>query len=182
MLIHGLRRDVLTADARMTDDLTMLMISRHDPQRKLFLQDMPIDLGSLEALRQFIDQHAQAAGLAEEAASLLTVAAVEVLTNVVRHATGLVQGAPVTVLAEQVRGAFVVELHYLGDQYDPPADPPDTDFSTFPEGGFGLSIIHGATDDVEFIHSNGVNTVRLTCLVSDRGIDPIQTVPVPINW
>jgi len=43
----------------------------------------------------------------------------------------------------------------------PAAADPDTQFDEYPEGGFGLQIMHGACDEVAHFHDGGVNTVRL---------------------
>ena len=53
------------------------------------------------------------------------------------------------------------ELIHLGEAFTPPADIPETDFDTFPEGGFGLQIIRRGSDQVAYLHESGVATIRL---------------------
>ena len=77
-------------------------------------------------------------------------------------AQGLVEGAPVELRTRAAEGLLTIELAYLGDAYQPPAEIPQTDFGAFPEGGMGLEIIHGARDGVRYLHEAGVNTVRMT--------------------
>jgi len=90
------------------------------------------------------------------------VACVEAFTNIVRHGQGLLEGAPVELLARRAGGALVIELVHLGDAFAPPEDVAETEFGDFPEGGFGLEIIRGASDGVEYLHESGVSTVRMT--------------------
>ena len=55
---------------------------------------------------------------------------------------------------------------HLGDAFTPPAQPVEPDLSAFPEGGFGMTIIRSACSTVEFLHHEGVNTVRMTRLIA----------------
>ena len=54
-----------------------------------------------------------------------------------------------------------MNVKYLGDSFEPPAEPRETSFEAFPEGGFGLHIIYSACDQVDFLHDQGLNTVRM---------------------
>lgn len=101
------------------------------------------------------------AGLDEADADLLTVACDEAFTNVVRHADGLLSQAPIELLACRQPEQVAIDLVYLGNPYTPPADPGETDFSAYPEGGFGLKIIHGASDEARYSHADGINTLHL---------------------
>jgi hypothetical protein len=56
----------------------------------------------------------------------------------------------------------VLELVHLGAAYTPPQEAEATDFGVYPEGGFGLQIIHGASDRVQYLHDEGVNTTRMS--------------------
>jgi anti-sigma regulatory factor (Ser/Thr protein kinase) len=123
--------------------------------------EVPVRLDSIRAVRRFVAGQARAAGLDEAAAGLLVVAGVEAFTNVVRHASGGIEGAPVELVAHTVAGRFMLDLVYTGDSYAHEGPPPETDFAAFPEGGFGITIIHGASDDVEYLHDDGVNTMRI---------------------
>jgi anti-sigma regulatory factor (Ser/Thr protein kinase) len=159
MVIHALRRDLLLDQVTIADDLTMVMLLRHDLQRNLARMEVPASLESLRPVREFIA--AQSARLSEKVAGPLTVAAVEVITNVIRHATELVSDAPIELLAESSASGLQLDFKYLGAKFEPPVDPPAIDFAAYPEGGLGLGIISGATDRVDYLHHEGVNTVRL---------------------
>lgn len=162
MLVHGLRQDLMAHHATLTDDLTLAALVRHDRRRQIDRIEMPVSLGALAHLREFVDSQGLEAGLPEDRAAMLTVAAVEVMTNVIRHAQGLVPGAPVELIADRDRNGLELSFTYLGDDYTPPAEAPETDFGDFPEGGFGLYIINQACDEVVYDHQNGINIVRLT--------------------
>jgi PAS domain S-box-containing protein len=159
MVIHALRRDLLVDTATLTDDLTMVMLSRYSLERNIARLEAPVALGSLRQMREFMEIHT--AHLSESVAGPLVVAAVEVTTNVIRHAIDLVPNAPIEVVVETSPNGTQFDFNYLGARFDPPANRPDTDFSDFPEGGFGLYIIQAASDRVEHLHHLGVNTVRM---------------------
>jgi anti-sigma regulatory factor (Ser/Thr protein kinase) len=124
---------------------------------------LPIDMKSLRAFREFVEAQAVCAGLQEQAAGLLVVAGAEVFTNIVRHAKGLPKLATVDLITHNTAYELVLEVIYHGEEFIPPNQLTETDFGAFPEGGFGLNIIYLACDKVEFLHHNGVNTVRLSC-------------------
>lgn len=118
-------------------------------------------LASLQAVRGFVEVHAQQAGLAEADCGLLSVAVAEVFTNIVRHARGMPAHATVRLSALCTASVLVLQVQHPGDAFTPPQRHEDTDFAAFPEGGFGLTIIHKACDRVEYLHHQGINTVRL---------------------
>jgi anti-sigma regulatory factor (Ser/Thr protein kinase) len=88
------------------------------------------------------------------------------VTNVIRHAEGLVPGAPIALVIEDLENSVVVELMYLGEQYEPPREALESDFAAFPEGGFGLYIIQAVSKNTDYLHHEGVNTVRMMVLKS----------------
>lgn len=124
---------------------------------------LPIDLKSLRAFREFVEAQAECAGFPEQETGLLVVAGAEVFTNIVRHAKGLPKDATVELITHNTAHELVLEIVYRGEEFIPPEHLAETDFGAFPEGGFGLTIIRQACDKVEFLHHNGVNTVRLSC-------------------
>jgi PAS domain S-box-containing protein len=160
--LHALRRDLLPQGVAMQDDVTMVVVQRPAAGPPAARLELPLALDALRPLRRFVATQSAASGLDEAACALLEVACVEAFTNVVRHGRGLVEGAPVEVLASRPPGALVIDLVHLGEPFQSPARLSETDFAAFPEGGFGLQIIHGASDDVAYLHHDGVNTLRMT--------------------
>ena len=161
-LLHTLRQDLLGSDVVLQDDVTMVLVQRDLVAGGWRRIELPVRLDALRALRGFLKDSLADCGLDDGACGLLQVACVEVFTNIVRHAGGLVEGAPVELRTRAAEGLLTIELAYLGDAYQPPAEIPQTDFGAFPEGGMGLEIIHGASDEVRYLHEAGVNTVRMT--------------------
>jgi anti-sigma regulatory factor (Ser/Thr protein kinase) len=137
---------------------------RHDENRPIYRLEVPVTLSALGLIRDFVTEHTIKAAIPDDTAGPFVVAAVEVMTNIIRHATGRLSDAPVELFIRHKAGGLILETSYLGDPYAPPVDAPDTDLSTFPEGGFGLFIIRNACDKVEYRSSDGVNTVRMTLL------------------
>jgi anti-sigma regulatory factor (Ser/Thr protein kinase) len=160
-LLHTVRQDVLGSGAVLQDDVTMVLVQRDLAAGGWRRIELPVSLDALRPLRAFLKDSLSDCGLDSEACSLLQVACAEVFTNIVRHASGLVDGAPVELRAQAAQGLLTIEVVHLGDPYEPPREIPRTDFGTFPEGGMGLEIIHGASDEVRYLHDAGVNTVRM---------------------
>jgi len=161
-MLHTLRSDLLQGGVRLQDDVTMVVVQREPEAATTARIELPMRVNALRTVRDFVARHTRAAGLEEGACGLLEVACVEAFTNIVRHGQGLLEGAPVELLARRAGGALVIELVHLGDAFAPPEDVAETEFGDFPEGGFGLEIIRGASDGVEYLHESGVSTVRMT--------------------
>ena len=159
MALHAMRREMLPEGVTTVDDVTMVMLTRPDSQRHLNRLEVPATLGSLSIIREFIQ--AQVDEIAQDRAGLVTVAAVEVVTNVIRHARGLLPGAPIEVICEHTKAGIEIEFKYLGEPFAPTHKRSEVDLSNMPEGGFGLYIIEHACDQVSHLHHQGVNSVRL---------------------
>ncbi len=160
--LHTVRRKLLHPGVQLNDDVTMVLVMRPEAGNTTSRRELPISLGSLRAVRDFVRTQALDAGLPEEVAGLFEVAGVEVFTNIVRHAKGLLPGAPVELMAHCGPQELVLEFFYLGEAFIPPAEVVEADFAAFPEGGFGLTIIRSASDALVYDHHDGVNSVRMT--------------------
>jgi anti-sigma regulatory factor (Ser/Thr protein kinase) len=160
-ILHALRLKVLHKGVHVTDDVTMVLVLRTSDSASEARCELPIEMDSLRAAREFVLMHALRAGMPEQDASLFTVASIEIFTNVVRHGKGLLDYAPVELLVRCTPADFVLDIVHLGDAFVPPDEEVETDFAAFPEGGFGLTIIRHACDRVDFLHHDGVNTVRM---------------------
>lgn len=123
--------------------------------------ELPISLDSLRDVHNFVARETLQAGLPEPCAGLFNIAAMEVFTNIVRHTKGLPDHAMVTLSACCKAREFVLEVAHPGDAFTPPKHLQAAELADFPEGGFGLSIIHQACDQVVYSHCQGINTVRM---------------------
>jgi PAS domain S-box-containing protein len=157
--MHLTRRELLSDGVKLTDDMTLVLLMRleNDSHRRI---EVATSNQSLRAVRDFVAANARVADLSEAEVGLLEVAIVEVFTNIIRHAGGLLSGAPTELVARSAPGRIELDLVYLGDPVDVPAAQ-EPDLSLFPEGGFGLSIIEAVCDQVHYLHQAGVNTVRI---------------------
>lgn len=129
-------------------------------------QDVPAELASVGLVRHCVDAAERQSGLDEATGGLFTVACVEAFTNIVRHARGRPAGAPIRMGVTCLDDRLEVEFVYRGEPYEAPehVEPVRTD--DYPEGGFGLEIMRMASDALAYLHADGVNTVRLTRLLS----------------
>jgi PAS domain S-box-containing protein len=160
-ILSSLRSCLLGDGVRFTDDLTMLLVTRSDPGSAILRLELEVHLDSIAKVRTMVNEDAVRLGFSVTEASLITVAAVEAFTNIVRHAKGLLPGAPVEILSTRLQNSLQIELIYLGDYFKPAIDLHKPNLDEFPEGGFGLSIIQDVCDEVYYAHEAGVNTIRL---------------------
>ncbi len=168
MALHTLRRNLLADNVSLTDDLTLALFCRYARQRDVMRIQVPIKLSALLSVREFIGERTQKADFSEPLSAVVMVAIVELVTNVIRHAQGLLTNAPVELIGEIGSDGLTIECKYLGDYFRPETivdtdfgNLPDDGIRTLPEGGFGLSIIHQVADEVHYLHEDGVNNVRL---------------------
>jgi anti-sigma regulatory factor (Ser/Thr protein kinase) len=161
-VLHSLRRELLHDRVSINDDVSLVLVMQPPETGDKVRCELAIDMKSLRAFREFVKLQALRCGMQEAEAAMFEVASVEVFTNIVRHAQGVLVGAPVELVIQCVRQEFILEVIHLGDPFTPPEEIAETNFDVFPEGGFGLIIIRNACDRVEYLHHKGVNTVRMT--------------------
>jgi serine phosphatase RsbU (regulator of sigma subunit)/anti-sigma regulatory factor (Ser/Thr protein kinase) len=161
-VLHCLRRDLLPSDVSINDDVSLVLMMQSPEKGVRVRCELPVDMKSLRLFRDFVRQQAIRAGMAEAEAAIFVVASVEIFTNIIRHAGGLLVGAPVELVARTSGQEFILEVIHLGDAFAPPEELVETNFDVFPEGGFGLMIIRNACDRVDYLHHMGVNTIRMS--------------------
>ncbi|MBI0330949.1 SpoIIE family protein phosphatase [Burkholderia plantarii] len=161
-IVRGMRAAVeaFTNSARIPDDMTMLVLQLPDvgPNARRARLDMPRTLSQLQLLRNFVTTHT-AAGLGDDDAAALALAAVELASNIVRHDSRPGDG-PIEVVGTTGTGFAMLEFVYDGRPFTPPPELAP-DFSGESEGGFGLFIIRESCDEVSHDHANGINRVVL---------------------
>ena len=175
--LHALRREIADTGAAITDDLTLALALSSGPTERASRRELAADMDGLRHLRGLVENRCLKAGLDEESTGLFIVACVEAYTNAVRHTRARPAGAPIELVVRIEPAAVVVEIVTLGEPFQPAPIEAETDFSVFPEGGFGLSIMQQASDGVTHRHALGVNTVTLTRRRPLPGAVPGQRPP-----
>jgi anti-sigma regulatory factor (Ser/Thr protein kinase) len=161
-VLHCLRRDLLPSEVSINDDVSLLLVMQAPANSGRVRCELLIDMTSLRVLREFVRRQAMRFGMTDTEAAIIEVASVEIFTNIVRHAKGLLPGASVELVAHSSGQEFILEVIHLGEAFVPPDELVETNFDIFPEGGFGLMIIRKACDRVEYLHHMGVNTIRMS--------------------
>jgi anti-sigma regulatory factor (Ser/Thr protein kinase) len=122
-------------------------------------------MDSLSPLRKYIAKDCVQIPLDEKHSMLLTIAAVEVVTNIVRHAEGLTPESQYRVdtlfINDDKSSGIELTISYPGQPYIPNKPEDEIDYSTRPEGGFGNFIIHRSCDYIHFEYKDGHNEVKL---------------------
>lgn len=170
-ILHRMRQQLLTGTV-LTDDVTLATVRVCDFRQPMRRIELPTDPGAIGVLRALVDSGLSDAGETGPASELFTLAVVEAFTNIVRHTRGLLPQAPIEVLVRRRSDALEVELVHIGEPFAPPQHDVQTNFEEYPEGGFGLTIIRKACDRVEYLHHDGVSTVRLSRWLAPAGAGP----------
>jgi phosphoserine phosphatase RsbU/P len=150
-LLEGVRKVVTDFEhaSALRDDRTCIAIRHKSPKVEVSTElELPWDLGGLAAMRDFVEFHAGAAGLTEDASGALVLATYEAATNVIRHAKPYFVDSKLLVRAELHDYSLDVNLFYAGDVFVP--TPRQPDFTGHSEGGFGLYIIENSVDEVRY--------------------------------
>ncbi len=160
-VIHQLRKKLFGTGTVFTDDLTMIFATRVPLLPKFNREELSMALCDIANVRSFVATEATDAGLNSAQVAMIVLASVEVFTNIVRHTTGGFKGAPIELMSARPEGFLQIDFVFLGDPFIPPTTPTGLDYADLPEGGFGLRIIDAACDQVDYLQSPGVNTIRL---------------------
>jgi PAS domain S-box-containing protein len=167
-VLHTLKNEILSPGAKLTDDATMMYVMLRHEEPRVMCYELPVDLDAINQVRKVLNEQAAMAGLEPDSLGLYAVACVEAFTNIVRHARGMPNDAPIEMLVKVLDDVIEVRFVYLGDPYEPEQVKAEVEWSEFPEGGIGLTIIHSACEQVQYSNDNGRNTTRLRSYPSVR--------------
>ncbi|WP_072715838.1 ATP-binding protein [Rhodothermus profundi] len=140
--------------------------------RALYTLRIPSATRYLQTVRRFVERHARAAGLSEEAIEQLKLAVDEACTNIIKHAY---KGRPdrpidIAVLIEPDR--FIVRIRDQGEAFDP-AHYRAPDLPTLIRqrqgGGLGVRLIRQLMDEVTYQSRGAYNEVRLIKYLASSG-------------
>ncbi len=164
-ILNALMREIIGPQVRAVDDTSLLLAVRTGDITRASRRELPFSMDGLAHVRGLVGVRCEQAGLEEAQAALFTVACVEAFTNIVRHATGRLADSKIELLVELEAGALRTEFVYLADAVTLPAiSAPQLE--EYPEGGYGLSIMQAASDDMRHGHQDGINTIMLAKQVS----------------
>jgi len=111
------------------------------------------DLDNLKRVREFVEAHAEEAGLPAEAAKDLALAVDEAVTNIVVHG-GPTRDGLIEVDAPDHAEGCVVRIRDSGRFFDPTAapdeNPPISPLERDAPGGFGIFLIKHLVDEVRY--------------------------------
>lgn len=127
-------------------------------------QSFPAHFAALADLRLLVGQMANHAGLTEQEAYELMLAADEAATNIIEHS--MPQADVVcSCTSDLARHSLLVELQYFsGDEFRP--SPPTAieigeRIRQRERGGLGLYLMHRLVDSIDYLHEGGRNVIRL---------------------
>lgn len=169
LLVEGIRKAVLTFSelASLNDDLTSVAIRVEEKSVPLARAEIEIrsDLNQLRQAREFVRRFcSQLPGppLEVQAVESLELAVNEAASNIMKHAYHGHSDQPIQLEAAAYPGYVAVNLHHLGDGFDPSLiGPPPLDGSH--ESGFGTYLMSQCADVVQYYRDDrGRNCVALT--------------------
>jgi phosphoserine phosphatase RsbU/P len=165
-LVEQVRQAVVSFSATGTfsDDLTCVVVQIAPPRRRT-TRELPAELASLEAVRDFVAEACTAlpdGALHPEALGCFTLAVNEAASNIVRHAGAVDSGEPLRLEADIFDDRLEIQLRHRGRAFAPA--PGQEAAPTGPrDGGLGLFIIRQFADEVEYnVDVAGYAFTRLT--------------------
>ena len=140
--------------------------------------ELPNDIDAVSRLHEAVEDFAARAGLPEVRRLDIRLALEEAFVNVVRYAW---EGGQHVIHLRLVReaGGIVAVLDDDGRPFNPLEAPPfdsDTPLKERREGGMGINMIRGLTDEQAYERCGGRNRLRLT-VRRDQSTTPIGPRP-----
>jgi len=163
-LVESLRKAVIafSGSDRLTDDLTSVAIRIEERQLPIVHREIDIgsDLKQLRPMREFVRTFCRGL-LDEDSLGSLELAVNEAASNIMKHAYQGRADQWIHLEAEAFTDYVSIQLHHLGDPFDPVAAPaPTLDGSR--ESGYGAYIISQTVDQVRYYRDErGRNCVAL---------------------
>lgn len=151
VLTNLIEQEVLNFEAgqKVIDDRTIIAIRIEKSRPNLKTIDLGWNPDSVSILRSTVGDAAAATNMSDEKKESLILAAVESLTNILRHAKHPSPSAAIHCRIETLGHAIKVDFFYVGQPFTPRDDEPD--FSGESDGGYGLYIVKNSVNKVEYL-------------------------------
>ena len=157
--------DEFVGDAPQFDDITMLAFTYKCPVKKtLHIENAALE--DLERVAVFIEETLEGTGCSPASQYSLSLAADEIVTNIVSYAYAEKSGdIDVSLEVDETSRQAVMTIIDSGDEYNPLLkEDPDVTLSAEERqiGGLGIFIVKKSMDKVDYIRSGGRNHLILT--------------------
>jgi anti-sigma regulatory factor (Ser/Thr protein kinase) len=167
-LVGAIQTAVLAfaGSSRLPDDLTCVAVAVGERRRPLARREAEIrsDLRDLRRAREFVRAFCTTlpgSPLDPDRVAELELAVNEAASNVMKHAYHGRTDQRIHLEAEAFPDRVAVQLHHLGDPFDPSVVPPPS-FDGSRESGFGVYLITRSVDDVRYYRDErGGNCIAL---------------------
>ena len=170
-LAEGIRRQVVafTGTDVFRDDFTCVAVritGETRPKSEIYSDTLSIvsELQNIREVRDFVTRFIDglAGAVDEDQMASIEVAAVEVVTNIIKHAYGLRSGMHIEITARAFDDYLEFDFQDQGTDFDP-ADVPMPVFDGSRENGLGCFIIEQTMDEVNYYRdeTHGKNCTRL---------------------
>jgi serine/threonine-protein kinase RsbW len=171
-IVEALRQALMAwRDATdLEDDISVLIIERPAEPNHLRLCSDPTDLGWYALVRNKMQTVAAAARLEGQRATLLALAVVEAINNVIEHAYDNRAGHPIYLHVDRNPSTLVVTLRDRGLPMPMPLPAPDVAIpDSSSESGRGWPIIRSVFSDVHYRRRDDENELTLVCPLDPPG-------------
>jgi sigma-B regulation protein RsbU (phosphoserine phosphatase) len=146
-------------DQPLTDDLTLMVARIPDEVATPHRLVLSRQLSHIAELRKFVSDFAHDQQLGEELEVKITLVAVELFTNTIRHSSSGLINSSIEIQMRRLEDTVWFLMEALGPHFDPVRKPvaQTLPFDLTREGGFGLQIINAMTETINYSHAAGVN-------------------------
>jgi sigma-B regulation protein RsbU (phosphoserine phosphatase) len=167
-LVEAVRKAVatFTGSGRLTDDLTSVAIRVQERQIPVARRELEItsNLKQLRQAREFVRSFCHnlpGPPLDEDSVAALELAVNEAASNIMKHAYHGRKDQWIHLEAEAFPGRLAIQLHHLGDPFEP-SSAPRLLLDGSRDSGFGAYIIARSVDEVRYYRDErGRNCIAL---------------------
>ena len=158
--------DLFVGKAPQFDDITMLLMEYHGPEKKEEIMETDAKVENLTKVLGFLDAHLERRECPMKTQMALDVAVEELFVNIASYAYPDKQDgkAWIEIREEHDPEGVTVEFRDEGIPYDPLAKPdPDITLSAAerPIGGLGIFMVKKSMDDMSYEYRDGCNILTI---------------------
>ncbi|MBQ9009519.1 MAG: SpoIIE family protein phosphatase [Clostridia bacterium] len=158
--------DAFVGDAPQFDDITMLCLEYHGPEKPVRECELPAERENIPKAIAFVDQELEAMGCPQKIQTLLSVAIDEILSNIVQYAYGTGKES-LSMRIEETESPHGVMITFVdtGAAFNPlEVSEPDISLTADerPTGGLGIFLARKMVDEMSYERVDGRNILRIT--------------------
>jgi len=156
--------EAFAGEAEQADDITVLALRRTESGRVEKVYEMRGGTEELSGVQVWLESELREAGIGDDLAGELQLAAEEVLANVIHHAHHDLPDAAAEIVLRFDPDEIMLQFSDSGPAFNPLEEAPEPDLDLPPEerpiGGLGVLLCKRLADRIEYRREEGRNILR----------------------